>query len=229
MKRVALLVCLCLWCGGKDLCGDKTFDISIHQDTSAQEVIEALANECFFSVIYADKPTQEILHSQKLILNLKSHTLKPILQIIADEADLDYEIKDNHLKFNRLLTQTFNIDYIATARVGSSNTDVIFSQDTQNNLYQRDLYNTPLGTNNAQQKAMLLGSEQTRLHIGRSGTKIYSIDEPNFWGELENELYAITYRPGDKNQPDKLPFKPIVINKGAGLITITASPSQIKR
>ncbi|PAF46262.1 pilus (MSHA type) biogenesis protein MshL, partial [Helicobacter sp. 12S02634-8] len=42
-------------------------------------------------------------------------------------------------------------------------------------------------------------------------------------------LYAITYRPGDKNQPDKLPFKPIVINKGAGLITITASPSQIKR
>ncbi|PAF47221.1 hypothetical protein BKH41_08040 [Helicobacter sp. 12S02232-10] len=230
MKKIIVLLCLSLLCEAKDLCNEKTFDISTHQDISAKEVIEEIASECFFSVIYADSKTKEILNSQKLILNLKSHKLESILQIITEGADLKYEIKKRHIEIKRLLTKTFNVDYVATARVGSSNTDVIFSQDAQNNLYQNQLYSLE-NQNDVHQRAMAIGSEQTRLNIGRSGTKIYSIDELNFWGELENELYAITYRPGDKNQPEKSSEtkKSIVINKGAGLVTITASPSQIKR
>ncbi|PAF42385.1 hypothetical protein BJI48_07020 [Helicobacter sp. 11S02596-1] len=230
MKRCLAIFCLCLCAQANDLCNDKTFDIATAEDSSIREVIEEIANECYFSLIYADSKTKEILDDQKPVLNLKAHKLESILQIITDGADLSYEIKKRHIKIKRLITKTFNIDYVATARVGSSNTDVIFSQDTQNNLYQTPSLMSLQNQTDAHQRAMAIGSEQTKLNVGRSGTKIYSIDELNFWGELENELVAITYRPGDSNQPPKSGTKStIVINKGAGLVTITASPSQIQR
>ncbi|PAF52322.1 pilus (MSHA type) biogenesis protein MshL [Helicobacter sp. 13S00477-4] len=214
----------------QDLCDEKKFNISLNQNVFSSELLEEIASDCFFSIIYTDLKTKEMLDSQKLILNLKSKDINTLIKMITEGADLDYEIKDQHIKIKRLITKTFNIDYVATSRVGSSNTDVIFSQDTQNNLYQNQSYNSFADTqNNLQQRAMILGSEQTKLNIGRSGTKIYSIDELNFWGELENELYGITYRPGDRNQPEKNTKKSIVINKAAGLVTITAAPSQIKR
>lgn len=69
--------------------------------------------------------------------------------------------------------------------------------------------------------------------LGKSGTKIYSIDEIDFWGELHNEIAGIAYAPGDMYQPKNTELKgktkDIIINKAAGLLTITATPLQMRR
>lgn len=229
--RGILIFCvfLCSLLLSKDLCNDREFSLFTHQSMSAEDIIEEVANECSFSLIYADPKIKELLKAQKLTLNMKSQKLSSLLNLISDSADMGYEIKDGYIKLSRFITKTFNIDYVATSRVGSSNTDVIFSQDTQN-FYQNQFYgNIQDFRDDAHQKALSIGTDQTKLNIGRSGTKIYSIDELNFWGELENELFAITYRPIDSNNPGKNAKKSIIINKGAGLVTITATPSQIKR
>ncbi|MDO7252414.1 pilus (MSHA type) biogenesis protein MshL [Helicobacter cappadocius] len=228
MKKILFLGLLLSFSSALDLCNDKEFSLSTHQDMSAQEIIEEVANECSFSIVYGDSQIKELLKNQKLILNIKSQKLEALLNILSDSVDVGYQIKDGYIKFQRFLTKTFHIDYVATSRVGSSNTDVIFSQDTQN-FYQNQFYGNSDFQDDAHQKALSIGTDQTKLNIGRSGTKIYSIDELNFWGELESELFAITYRFVDSNQPVKNNKKSIIINKGAGLVTITATPSQIKR
>ncbi|PAF54516.1 pilus (MSHA type) biogenesis protein MshL [Helicobacter sp. 13S00482-2] len=229
MKRIFIFLCfLFSFLNAFDLCDNKEFTLSTHQDVSAQEVINEVADECSFSVIYADSEVKNLLKDQKLMLNLRSQKLESLLNILSDSVDVAYEIKDGYIKFQRFITKTFHIDYVATSRVGSSNTDVIFSQDTQN-LYQNQFYGNTDFQDDTHQKALSIGTDQRKLNIGRSGTKIYSIDELNFWGELENELFAITYRSVDTNQPSKNQKKSIIVNKGAGLVTITATPSQIKR
>lgn len=222
-------VLLCSILLSKDLCNDREFSLFTHQSMSAQDIIEEIANECSFSLIYADTSIRELLKSQKLTLNMKSQKLPSLLNLISDSADVGYEIKDGYIKLSRFITKTFNIDYVATSRVGSSNTDVIFSQDTQN-FYQNQFYgNSQDFKDDIQQKALSIGTDQTKLNVGRSGTKIYSIDELNFWGDLENELFAITYGATNKGPEGKNAKKSIIINKGAGLVTITATPSELKR
>lgn len=209
------------------LCSEKKFTLSVQTGTSSSEVLEEIASECSFGIVYADKQSQNILNSQAFVLRFKALYFEDILQAVADGADISYEIKDGYIKFRRLLTQTFHIDYVATSRMGSSNTDVIFSQDNQNNISQNQFYPQYLNENNP--KALLLSNDQNKLST--TGTKIYSFDELNFWGDLESELYAVTYREGDSYQPVNASKnkKFITINKGAGLVVITATPSQLKR
>lgn len=209
------------------LCNEKKFTFSIQTGTPFGEVLEEIASECSFGIVYADEQTLHVLNAQIPALRLKALYFEDILQAVADGADVSYEIKDNYIKFHRLITQTFNIDYVATSRAGSSNTDVIFSQDSQNNISQNQFYSQYFSNDNA--KNPLFSNEQNKINT--TGTKIYSFDELNFWGELQNELYAIAYREGDSYQPSNAnkDKKSITINKGAGLVVVTATPSQLKR
>lgn len=214
MKKIFLILFCIQSAFSSDLCKGKLFDISISLKTSPLEVLEDIASECSFSIIYADKNAKNSLaNTQNLILNFKNQKFENILKIISDGVDLEYEIKNSHIKITSVVTKTFHINYVATSRIGSSNTDVIFSQDNKN--YLSEDYNFSLNDK----------FDSNKINLG-SGTKIYSVDELNFWGNLQDELYEITYADEDKN-PDF--EKKIIINKGAGLITITAHPSQIKR
>ena len=96
------------------------------------------------------------------------------------------------------------------ARVGSSNTDIVFSQDNHTqNLYGMSysgITHSPLSISNfeidSQAHKMAIGkATANNPNIGKSGTKIYSIDEIDFWGELYNEISGIAYAPGDRYQP----------------------------
>ncbi len=61
----------------------------------------------------------------------------------------------------------------------------------------------------------------------KSGSKIYSQDSLDFWGDLKEKLASITFHELDSFTPkDK---EGIVIDKNSGLITITALKSQLKR
>lgn len=57
-----------------------------------------------------------------------------------------------------------------------------------------------------------------------SGTNIVSTDEVKFWDDLDKEFKKILNRPSDPYVVDE-----VIINKNAGLVTITATAKQIER
>ena len=220
--------------------------ISFSANTTLSKILEAIASDCKLNIIYTQDLAYKILDSKKMSLQFANASLQQVLDTLLTQNDLSFTLQDHLLTIWALQTKTFSINYISTARVGSSNTDVFFSQDSQNtlNTYQNSYalqgFNTFESAQQAHKMALNKAAGHT-LGTGKSGTKIYSIDEIDFWGELENEIYNIAYRPGDWYAPEspkgdlidskdpKPTHKDIVINKGAGLLTITGSQRQVQR
>ncbi len=225
------------------LCFVNTFacDITLSAHTEPAKILHQIATECSVSIVYAQDVALELLSTKKMALKFHKANLEQVLEVLLKENDIQYEINQNVVRIWGLQTKTFAINYISTARVGSSNTDVFFSQDSQTNL---NGYTNLSSYPNYQNMGLLPQDSQTHkmalnkatghtLSTGKSGTKIYSIDEMDFWGELENEIYNIAYRPGDwyipTIQKSNEQQKDIIINKGAGLLTITGTSAQIGR
>lgn len=220
--------------------------LSFNANTTLSKILEAIALDCKLNIIYTQDLAHKILDSKVISLHFDNASLQDILQTLLTQNDIGFTLENNLLSIWALQTKTFSINYISTARVGSSNTDVFFSQDSQNTLntyqnpYTMQNFSTFESTQQAHKMALNKAAGHT-LGTGKSGTKIYSIDEMDFWGELENEIYNIAYRPGDWYTPDsgidtpqdtkdsKYAHKDIIINKGAGLLTITGSQKQIDR
>lgn len=220
--------------------------LSFNANTTLSKILEAIALDCKLNIIYTQDLAHKILDSKVISLHFDNASLQDILQTLLTQNDIGFTLENNLLSIWALQTKTFSINYISTARVGSSNTDVFFSQDSQNTLntyqnpYTMQNFSTFESTQQAHKMALNKAAGHT-LGTGKSGTKIYSIDEMDFWGELENEIYNIAYRPGDWYTPDsgidtpqdtkdsKYAHKDIIINKGAGLLTITGSQKQVDR
>ena len=220
------LVCVVALFG--EVCGGRVFTLSSKPNLNARMLLEEIAFECALTLSYEYR-AQEALDTTKVIFNFRDKKISDILSIIAKSSDTHYEIENELIRFSHLQTKTFHINYISTARVGSSNTDVVYGQESQSqylNPYQNQIINQNYQSpyDDAQAKALHQGTQNPMF--GKSGTKIYSIDELNFWGELENELIPIIYQEEDSYNP-KHPR--IIINKGAGLITISATNAQLKR
>ncbi len=228
----ALLPIFCLQALAKE-CNQKAFTLQSNPNLSPRILLEELALDCALSLSY-ENGAKKALDATKVALNFKQKRFSEIVSTIAKASDLHYEIDGQLVRLNHLHTKTFHINYISTARVASSNTDVVYGQESQFNSlspysssyyqqHQNPLNSSPLGED-VQSKALSHGTQSPLF--GKSGTKIYSIDELNFWGELENELIALVYQEQDSYNP-KHPR--IIINKGAGLITINATNAQLER
>lgn len=224
-----LLVCtLLLSITQADECANRSFTLQSKPNLSPKLLLEEIALECKLSLILENN-AQNALDKTKVSFSFHKAKIQEILSTIAKASDTHYSLEQGLIRFSHLRTQTFHINYIATARVGSSNTDVVYGQESQaQSLTPHTSYHQPYATNplgdDIQTKALTQGTQSPVF--GKSGTKIYSIDELNFWGDLENELIAIIYQESDSYNP-KHPR--IIINKGAGLITINATPRQLER
>lgn len=206
-------------------CETKKFDIAISKNISFYEILEQLAKECHLSIIYRDKASQSILEDKNILLNFYHASLKEILQTGFEALDLDYIFESQKIYISHLKTKTFYINYIATSRVASSNTNIIFSQDAQQDSIFNQ--NIPNNANSTHQQLLDMASTQDQ-NANKSGSKIYSLDALDFWGEIKEQLYPIIFRENDRYIPAK-DSTPISIDRGSGFITITATPSQIKR
>ncbi len=206
-------------------CETRKFDIAISKNISFYEILEHLAKECHLSIIYRDKVSQAILEDKNILLNFYHSSLDDILQTGFEALDLDYIFESKKIYISHLKTKTFHINYIATSRVASSNTNIIFSQDAQqDSTFNQNISNN---TNNTHQQLLDMANAQDQ-NANKSGSKIYSLDALDFWGEIKDQIYPIIFRENDKYLPAK-DSTPISIDKGSGFITITATPSQIKR
>lgn len=213
----------------KDLCNNKPFKLRSTSAMPIKLLLEEIAIECVISLNY-ENSAKEIIESTNYSFNFNNKNLIEVIDIISRATDTYAKIEKDLITFSHIESKTFDINYVSTTRVGSSNTDIVYGHEANQFLNPNIAYSNQQFFNNSatqsdiQQKALNQGT-QTPVS-GKSGTKIYSIDSLNFWEDLENELIPIVYQHNDSYKPK---HPKIIINKGAGLITLSGSPSQIKR
>jgi general secretion pathway protein D len=200
-------------------CSYELFSISSTKDTKIIEFIEQLSDECQFSIIVTDPHAEEFLNTKLNKTHLKNLTIDEVLSIVLNENNLSYILENNVLKISYLTTKVFNIDYVLSQRKGTGSTDITLSSQSN----QQGMMGGASG--------MAMSSAATSASSGamkqssaQSGIKIESSDEVKFWEELDLEFQRVLNRPQDTY----IAQTPI-INKNAGLITITATTKQMKR
>jgi general secretion pathway protein D len=203
-------------------CSYELFSISSTKDTKIIEFIEQLSDHCEFSIVITDPNAQKFLDQTINKTHIKNLTLNEVLNIILTENNLSYTLENNILKISYLITKTFEVNYTITERKGTGSTDITLSSQTSNQLN-----NTTTATQGASTQGNQGDSTTSSNGSGyntQSGVKIESTDEVRFWAELDKELRSILNRPEDTYEAPAP-----IINKNAGLVTITATQNQMKR
>jgi len=202
-------------------CSYELFSISSTKNTKIIDFVNQLSDECGYSIIITDPKAEKYLNKHLNKTNLKNLTINEVLNIILGDNNLTYTLKNNLLKISYLTTKVFNIDYILSQRKSTGSTDVTLSSSSQNGQNGTD-------GGAAQGQSNLGGAnDQTNTNSnssGNTGIKIESTDEVKFWAQLDKEFQKILNRPEDTY---KAPAP--IINKNAGLITVTATKQQLER
>ncbi len=210
-------------------CTYELFSISSTSDTKIIDFVEQLSDQCEFSIVITDPNAQKFLEKPLNKTHIKNLTLEEVLNIILKENNLTYKLEDNMLKISYLTTKTFEINYTITQRKGTGSTDITLSSQTSNTL------NNGIGgaggimpqggaMGGARSVAGGYGAQRRSGIDTQSGVKIESTDEVKFWENLDKELREVLNRPEDMYKAEAP-----IINKNAGLVTITATQKQMER
>ena len=202
-------------------CSYELFTISSSKNTKIMDFIDQLSDECGFSIIITDPYAEKFLQTKLNKTNLKNLTIDEVLNIILTENNLSYSLENNLLKISYLKTKVFNIDYILSQRKSSGTTDVTLSSSSSGSTQGV----TTGGTARSSGRGGMGSSAANHSNsTADSGIKIESTDEVKFWEQLDTEFQNVLNRPTDAyHAPAPL------INKNAGLITVTATQKQLKR
>lgn len=195
-------------------CSYELFSISSTKNTKIIDFIEQLSDECGFSIIVTDPNAQKFLDSNLNKTNLNNLTIDEVFNIVLKENNLAYTLENNILKISYLDTKMFNIDYILSQRKSESKTNITLSSEGAGKT-------TTTGTT-ATTSAKT--EEKGGGAAGKSGMKIDSTDEVQFWNQLDLELQEVLNRP-----QDVYVAQAPIINKNAGIITVTATVKQMER
>ncbi len=198
-------------------CTYELFSISSTKHTRIIDFVEQLSDECDLSIIVRDPNADEFLDKTLNKTNFNNLTINEILDIILKENGLSYTLQNNLLRISYLDTKVYNIDYILSQRKSKGSTDVTLSSEGAG----------VSRSNNSQSQRATIGEDglaQGGGSAGKSGIKIESEDEVMFWHELDLEFQKILNRPEDLYIAE-----PPVINKNAGMVTVTATSRQLER
>lgn len=195
-------------------CSYELFSISSTKNTKIIDFIEQLSDECEFSIVVTDPKAQEFLNNKLNKTNLNNLTIQEVLDIVLRENNLSYKLENNILKISYLETKMFSIDYILSQRKSQSNTNITLSSEGAGKSSTTSTTTTGNNTNTT------IGGGSA----GKSGMKIESEDEMAFWHELDLEFQKVINRPEDIYAAEAP-----IINKNAGIITVTATTKQMDR
>lgn len=194
-------------------CKYQLFNVTANKDVNLGDIVQHISNECGYTVVVKDTFAQEVLKTPLYLVNLKDATVDELLDVVLLENDLNYSVENNVLKISYLFTKTFFVDYIGSDRKGESSTNINLSSKNESNSGS--------------------GNESSSM------TNINSTDDFLFWSKLQAEIGSILTRPEDSyqnstpaTQDDESQTSQesgILINKEAGLVTVTGTKKQIER
>ena len=191
-------------------CSYELFSISSTKNTKIIDFVEQLSDECEYSIIVTDAATEKFLNSPLNRTNFNNLTIDEVFNIILKENNLSYTLENNLLRISYLNTRMFSIDYILSQRTSVSNTDITLSSEGAGSSSATTTSSTEGATGGG--------------GAGESGVKIETSDEVVFWHQLDLELQRVLNRPEDIYKADAP-----IINKNAGIVTVSATTKQIDR
>ena len=198
-------------------CSYQLFSITSAKGITIEEFVEQLSNECDYSIVITDPEAAKIIKKNLQKTTLKNLTIEEVLDIVLTENNLTYTLKNNILKISYLITKTFQLDYLISKRISSGSTDITLSSQTAAsgglNAVSGGYGATGGGMNTSG------GGNDTQ-----TGIKINTEEEVKFWEELDKEFEQVLNRPEDDYKADAP-----IINKNAGMVTVTATLKQLKR
>jgi general secretion pathway protein D len=207
-------------------CTYELFNIASVKGTSIGEFVDQLSEECGMSIIVADPEAEKVLLKQMNKTFLKNLTINEVLDLIIKENNLEYTLQNNILKITYLTTKTYNIDYIISQRKGEGNANVKLSGQGSSGATGGATGGTTGGATGGTTGGATGGATGGGAggSSSESGINITSSDEVMFWDLLDKEIADVLNRPEDS-------YKAAVpmINKHAGLITVSATAQQLKR
>lgn len=207
-KFIALLFLFFTLAQASYKCESRAFSLKISEQVSIREILERLADTCDFSVTLKDKFTKDALNEPIFGINIKNMTLKEIFDVLISENNLNYEFTKNALKISTMQTKTFKIDYITSVREGTA-------------ITKASVDSAPVEVGDEQ-------DDREAADVGKGGGKLDNLikttEKFNFWDKLDAEIKAVL-----NNSSESIAAPDPIINANAGLITVTGTPSQIKR
>ena len=192
-------------------CSYQLFSISSAKGISIEEFVDQLSNECDYSIIITDPVATKIIQKNLQKTTLKNLTIDEVLDIILIENNLNYTLMNNVLKISYLNTKTYQLDYLISKRTSVGSTDITLSSQTATS-------GGLASTGGASGGGSGGGNDSI------TGIKIESQEEVKFWHELDLEFERVLNRPQDSYKADAP-----IINKNAGMITVTATLKQLNR
>lgn len=183
----------------RDNCAFKNFNIKISESVTIGDLVDELGNMCHFSTVTKDVEAQKLLKNVLNGVNIKDMALHEVFDLILKENNINYQYKNKVLKISSLQTKTFKIDYITSVRKGTANLSASVDVEPVEN-----------------------GDKQASAAAGDNEIKVE--EQFNFWQTLDAELKALL-----NNGTETYTANDPIINQNTGLITITATSSQLNR
>ena len=160
---------------------------------------------CDFSIVAKDAYSKKELDDKVFGVNIRNMSLSEVFDLLLNEKNLSYEFSNNVLKISSLQTKIFKIDYITSIREGTAITKASV-----------DASPSEVGNSSS--------SDTSSNDIKNENNLIRTTEKFDFWEKLDAELKAIL-----NNSSEHITAPDPIINQNAGLITVTATPSQLKR
>ncbi|WP_103638599.1 pilus (MSHA type) biogenesis protein MshL [Campylobacter concisus] len=186
-------------------CLSKNFSMKITDDISLGDVLNQLSEMCDFSIVAKDAYSKKELDDKVFGVNIRNMSLSEVFDLLLNEKNLSYEFSNNVLKISSLQTKIFKIDYITSIREGTAITKASV-----------DASPSEVGNSSS--------SDTSSNDIKNENNLIRTTEKFDFWEKLDAELKAIL-----NNSSEHITAPDPIINQNAGLITVTATPSQLKR
>jgi general secretion pathway protein D len=208
-------------------CTYELFSISSAKGTTIGEYVDQLTSACEYSLVVADSETEKLMDKKLNKTHIKNLTIDEVFDILLTENNLNFTIDNDILRISYLKTITYNIDYILSQRKSTGSTDVMLSSTASSNIGQggQGGQGGLMGGSTGGGAAGGMGTNgQQGTGSNQSGISIQHTDEVKFWDELDLELQRVLNRPEDAYQAEAP-----IINKNAGLITISATGRQQAR
>ncbi len=233
-------------------CENRVFTLSTRDSgVSAGEIVKQLALECSYSVLLRDEEARARLKRNMPSVNIKKAPLRRIFDLVLRENGLYYEFDGSILRISFLVTKTFKINYVGTDRSGVSNTEVSISRDdglssSNNTAGNSGSGSTKVGSSSTGRSGINIKAEDGfRFWEGIQAEILSILNRPGDSYALARDPKALanTKIVGassasqgnsafDSAQQARLSASQpgtVVVNRGAGLVTVTGTSDQIER
>jgi general secretion pathway protein D len=211
-------------------CEDTLFSFDVGESSGSVtivDIVENIAHQCHFSVVIADKEARRVLNKELFLVHIQDYTLDSIFDFLFSQNNMfyTYDKEKKVLEISYLETHSFVIDYVNLSEQTTESIKTITVGATANNDNGMNGNNGGISGGSFGGMSGSNGANGQQGNSNADQTVIKSNTKFEFWDKLTHEIDTILSRDEDLMQ---IKSKSI-INREAGIVTITGTKSQIER